>query len=149
VPARDTYHRAVVNALLADEWTITHDPLALSYGGRDLYVDLGARDPTVGATRSGCEIAVEIKSFLSTSVLSDLETALGQHAIYRAVLRLVQPERRLYLAVPQRVFDGIFSERLGQLMVQTEQLALVVFDELQERITQWMPPPGSAPSSGP
>lgn len=40
MPARDRYHALVVRALVAEGWTITHDPLALSYGGRDLYVDL-------------------------------------------------------------------------------------------------------------
>jgi len=38
-----------VNALVADGWVVTHDPLSLSYGGRDLYVDLGVEDVTVGA----------------------------------------------------------------------------------------------------
>jgi hypothetical protein len=147
MPARDVYHQVVVNALVADGWVVTHDPLSLSYGGRDLYVDLGAEDLTVGATRHGCQIAVEIKSFLSTSVLADLERALGQHSLYRAVLHKLQPQRTLYLAVPQRVFDGILSERLGRLIVEVEQIALVVFDEQQERITQWTPSPATAPSS--
>ena len=80
--ARDHDHHVVVNALVADGWAITNDPLSLSFGGRDLYVDLGAEDVTVGAVREGCQIAVEIKSFLSTSVLSDLERALGQHSLY-------------------------------------------------------------------
>ncbi len=42
MPALDLYHDAVKNALLIDGWTITDDPLRLSYGGEDVYVDLGA-----------------------------------------------------------------------------------------------------------
>lgn len=53
MPARDLYHDAVVNALIADGWEITHDPLSLSYGGKDLYVDLGAERATIAAEKEG------------------------------------------------------------------------------------------------
>jgi len=135
ITARDL----VVAALVADGWTITDDPLALSYGGRDLYVDLGATQGTVGAERRGERIAVEIKSFLSPSVLADLELAVGQHAIYRAVLASVDPLRTLHLAVPRRIFEGVLSERLGQLVLHTQQLSLVVFDEHEGKPLQWIP----------
>jgi hypothetical protein len=42
MPANNIYHDAVISALKADGWTITHDPLALMVGERDLLVDLGA-----------------------------------------------------------------------------------------------------------
>lgn len=139
MPARDRYHDLVVKALVADGWAITNDPLTLSYGGRDLYVDLGATHSTIGAARHGERIAVEIKSFLSPSVLADLELAVGQYAIYRAVLAAVDPGRKMFLAVPRRVHDGVLSERLGQLVLQAQQLSLVVYDEGMERIDRWIP----------
>ena len=37
MPARNIYHNGVRNALLKDGWTITHDPLRLRWGGKDLY----------------------------------------------------------------------------------------------------------------
>ncbi len=76
-------------------------------------------------------MAVEVKSFLSPSVLADLQSAAGQRALYRSVLAAV--------AVPRRTCDGILSERLGQLVVKTERLSLLVFDEREERIAQWIP----------
>lgn len=139
MPSRDRYHELVVKALVADGWEITHDPLTLSYGGRDLYVDLGATNGTIGAVRHGERIAVEINSFLSPSVLADLEVAVGQHAIYRAVLAAIDADRKLFLAVPRRIHEGVLSERLGQLVLQTQQLSLVVFDEHSERIVRWLP----------
>ncbi len=42
MPVRDIYHDAVRRALIKDGWTITHDPLRLDWGGKDMYVDLGA-----------------------------------------------------------------------------------------------------------
>ena len=52
MPARDFYHADVVRALLADGWRITADPLVLPVGGRDLYIDLGAENSTIGAESS-------------------------------------------------------------------------------------------------
>ena len=86
MPAQDIYHDAVVRALTADGWMMTHDPLSLSYGGRDLYVDLGAERTTIAAECDGQKIAVEIKSFLESSPVRDLEEAVGQYQIYRTVL---------------------------------------------------------------
>jgi len=42
MPARDTCHDSIKNALIKDGWTITHDPLRLQWGVKDMYVDLGA-----------------------------------------------------------------------------------------------------------
>jgi hypothetical protein len=36
--------------------------LTLSYGGKDLYVDLGAERITIAAEKSGHRIAVEVQS---------------------------------------------------------------------------------------
>ena len=64
MPARDIYHANVKNALIKDGWKITHDPLKLELGGKDMYVDLGA-ERLLAAEKGGEQIAVEIKSFVS------------------------------------------------------------------------------------
>ncbi|BAY13994.1 element excision factor XisH family protein [Calothrix sp. NIES-2098] len=138
MPARDIYHNVVIQALIADGWTITDDPLYLGYGGRDLYIDLGAERSTIAAEKDNQKIAVEIKSFLSPSPVSDLQEAVGQYDIYRTILLELEPERILYLAVAKRVYEGIFSERLGQLIVNRIQIKLIVFDEKNERVWQWI-----------
>src|SRR5437879_6130213 len=97
MPARNIYHDSVRNALRKDGWVITHDPLRLSLGGKDMYVDLGAQQ-LLAAEKGGRRIAVEIKSFVGDSVMEDLENAIGQFAVYRAVLSEVDPTRVLYLA---------------------------------------------------
>jgi hypothetical protein len=117
VPAKNIYHDAVVNALKADGWTITDDPLRVSYGGRELYVDVAAEQRTLAAEKGGRKIAVEVASFLSPSPVRDLEEAVGQYAIYRAILGETEPDRLLYLAVPHGVHESFLSERFGQLVV--------------------------------
>lgn len=77
MPARDIYHDIVVQALIDDGWEITDDPLVLSYGGRELYVDLGIEKSAIAAQKNNRKIAVEIKSFLKPSPIQDLEEAVG------------------------------------------------------------------------
>src|SRR5262249_9114029 len=100
VPAKNIYHDADVHALTADGWTITDDPLRISFGGKDLCVDLGAERLAIAAERGGERIAVEVQSFLNPSPVRDLQEAVGQYEIYRALLTRTHPDRRLYLAVP-------------------------------------------------
>lgn len=63
MPARDLYHDAVVQALIEDGWEITHDPLLLSYGGKNLFVDLGAEPVAFAARRGEQKIASKSKAF--------------------------------------------------------------------------------------
>jgi hypothetical protein len=138
VPARNIYHDAVVQALVADGWTVTHDPLTVSFGGKDLFVDLGAERVTIAAERAGQKIAVEVQSFLGPSPVRDLQEAVGQYDIYRTVLAETEPTRTLYLAVPRRIRDSLLAEPFGQLIVSRLRLRLVVFDEQKQRVVQWI-----------
>jgi XisH protein len=138
VPAKNIYHDTVVQALTADGWTITHDPLTVSFGGRDLFVDLGAERVTLAAEKAGQKIAVEVQSFLSPSPVRDLQEAVGQYEIYRAILEQTEPERQLYLAVPREAYESLLSERFGQLIVTKLELRLIVFDEEQKEVIQWI-----------
>src|SRR6266516_5565524 len=104
MPAKDTYHDAVRSALVKDGWTITDDPFRLVWGERDFYVDLGA-ERVVAAEKAGKQIAVELKSFLSASQIHDLELALGQFLLYRSILEEQEPDRVLFLAIPEEAAD--------------------------------------------
>ncbi|MEH1849764.1 MAG: element excision factor XisH family protein [Nostoc sp.] len=92
MPSRDIYHNHVKNALLKDRWTITHDPLKLEMGKKDLYVDLGA-EQLIAAENAERKIAVEIKSFVGRSDIDDLEKALRQYIFYKDILSEQEPER--------------------------------------------------------
>jgi hypothetical protein len=122
LPAKNVHHDAVVRALTADGWTITHDPLRLAFGNRDAYVDLGAERAPLAAEKEGRKIAVEIHSFLAASPVHDLQAAVGQYEVYLTLLAELEPDRSLYLAVPRRAYDGILSERFGQLIVKNLRL---------------------------
>jgi len=112
MPARDFYHEKVKAALIKDGWEITHDPLRLNWGNKDLYVDLGA-EQMIGAEKDQRRIAVEIKSFLGPSEMADLEKALGQFILYRTILAEKDPGRDLFLAIPQPAVVDVFEPELS------------------------------------
>lgn len=136
MPAKDTYHDAVRNSLVKDGWTITHDPLPLNWGERDFFVDLGA-ERMLAAEKAGKRIAVETKCFLGDSPMLDLERALGQFLLYRAILEKVEPERIMFLAIPHDAAK-IFEEPIGQLVIETQSVRFFVFDIKREEILRWI-----------
>ena len=137
MPAKDLYHDTVKTALIKDGWTITDDPLSLEIGGRNLFVDLGAEKLLI-ADRGGQKIAVEVKSFISPSPVKDLENALGQYILYEDIIAQEYPERVLYLAIREEVYLTFFSEPIVQIPLKSRRIKLLVFDETQEIIAQWI-----------
>ncbi|MBW4572449.1 MAG: XisH family protein [Tolypothrix carrinoi HA7290-LM1] len=100
MPARDTIHEIVKQAIIKDGWNITDDPYVISYGDRFLFVDLGIQGRFIGAERENSQIAIEIKEFRGRSALADLEQAIGQYVLYRLLLKRVDPEREIYRFAP-------------------------------------------------
>lgn len=135
--ARDIFHDAVKQALLTDGWTITDDPLVLRIGNVDLYIDLGA-EKLIAAQKAGHRIAVEVKSFLGTSVVSEFHTALGQFLNYRFVLQQKQPDRVLFLAVPLDIYNSFFTVGLAQGVVAQYQVKLLVYHPETQEVQQWI-----------
>ena len=137
MPARDRLHFIVRHALEADGWTITADPLSLRLGTRDLYIDLGA-ERLLAAERDSQKIAVEIKALSGPSPVADLERALGQFVLYTDALELFDPERVLYLALPQTA-TSLLEEPIGQLLLGKGRLRVMLFHTTEERIITWLP----------
>jgi hypothetical protein len=133
---KDTFHDIVRRALEKDGWTITHDPLLLRYELGNLYIDLGA-EKVLAAERDGQKIAVEVKSFLQNSAVSEFHTALGQFISYRILLAEQYPDYVLYLAVPLDAYTSFFTTQLAQGIIQNQQLKLIVYKPQQEFIDQW------------
>src|SRR4028119_878474 len=136
--AKDIYHDTVKAALIKDGWTITHDPLTIRLTRKNLYVDLGA-ERLIAAQRDTERIAVEVKSFTRASDMKDLEDALGQFVLYTHLLARYDPERKLYLAVTDSVYESVFEEEAGEILLQDGVIRLITFNPEQEAIIQWIP----------
>ena len=137
---KDALHDVLRAALENEGWIITHDPLILPLGRRKLQVDLAAEAP-LAAERDGQRIAVEIKSFLGVSEVTELERAFGQYIIYRFVLQRQDPDRTLFLALPVDAYESLFNEEDERDLAKGYDVKLIVFDPedggIVEWITQW------------
>ncbi len=135
--ARDIFHNAVKIALQKEGWKITHDPLPIESMGFNVLIDLGAEN-IIAAARNGERIAVEIKSFASASDVSQFHMALGQFLNYRDALMDQDPDRTLFLAIPQDAFESTFQLPFVRRANERYQLKLIVYHPIQEAIVQWI-----------
>jgi XisH protein len=136
--ARDAFYQQVKNALIKDGWRITGDPLTISISESiKVQIDLAA-DNAIAAERDNNKIAVEIKSFISGSDISEFHTALGQYLNYRKALEINEPDRVVYLAVPNETYKDFFQLPFVQSMVQDYQVKLIVYNTTKEEIIQWI-----------
>lgn len=51
----------------------------------------------------------------------------------------VEPERVLYLAIRDVVFQDLFQEPIGEILLRKKRVKLVVFNAEEEQISKWMP----------
>lgn len=142
MPARDSIHDAVVNALVKDGWMITDDPLYFEFGGRHLFIDIGAEESAlVSLERDGVQLAVEIKTLMGPSPMLALEQAVGQYVLYNLMLAEVDRDRQLYLAVPEVAYATLLMEPLGILVMERLPLPIVAVNCFKEEVVEWSPPP--------
>jgi hypothetical protein len=135
--ARDIFHENVKEALIKEGWTITNDPLSFKVGNVAVQIDLGA-ERLIAAERGTDKIAIEIKTFGSLSFITALYEAVGKYIIYRNVLSMREPDRLLYLAVPENIYTRFFEEPVIQKTMQEEKFKLVVYNQATQIITQWI-----------
>ena len=134
--ARDLFHDVVKNSLIKDGWQITDDPFSLKVGDSELYIDLGA-ERLIAAERNNEKIAVEIKSFIGNSSLSDFHLAVGQFINYRIGLKAAYPDRKLFLAIPNSAYETFFKKEFPRMVIQECQIDILVYDVKNEVIVTW------------
>ena len=134
--AKDLFHDAVRNALVKDGWQITDDPFFLKVGGVEFYIDLGA-EKLIAAERNNEKIAVEIKSFINSSSLTDFHLAMGQFLNYRVALKVGDPERKLFLSVPDNAYRTFFQKEFARMVIAEYQPEILVYDIENEVIITW------------
>ena len=135
--AKDLFHDAVRIALQKDGWLITHDPYFLEALGTEVHIDLGA-EKLLAAERGTDYIAVEIKSFIGPSLVYDFHLALGQYMNYLRALRKVDPNRLLFLAVPENAYRSFFAKHDVQEAVADFNLHLLVYNDKHQQIINWV-----------
>jgi hypothetical protein len=139
MPAHDKYHKAVRHALEKDGWTITHDPykILIENWRPEYQIDFGAEKSYIAAEKDKEKIAVEVKSFISHSLAYEFHRAIGQYLTYALGVRLLEPERVLYLAMPEKAYQVLETSNLQKMVLQEYHIKVIVFNEKEEIIAQW------------
>ncbi|MEM1001808.1 MAG: element excision factor XisH family protein [Bacteroidota bacterium] len=138
--AKDYYHEIVKAAIIDDGWTITDDPYTFDEevdAGRGLQIDLGA-ERLIAANRGIEKVAIEVKSFLGTSISYQFHQAIGQYINYRAGLLLQEPERKLYLAIPQEVYDELQLIPVFKLACTENAIKFLVYNLSTDKVVSWI-----------
>ena len=135
--AKDKIHDVVRGALTKDGWEITHDPFTMRVGKLDLQVDLGA-ERLLAAEKGDEKIAVEIKSFIGRSLVTEFHLAVGQFLNYRVAMKEQHADRVLFLAILLDVWEEFFQSDLAQLSIREYGLKIIIIDPLKEEIIQWV-----------
>lgn len=137
MPAKDLFHHAVKVALQKEGWVVTHDPLHLDLPDVEVYIDLGA-EKLIAAEKLGQKIVIEIKTFAGTSTISEFHTAVGHFMNHRFLLQKLEPERILWLAIPNEAYESFFRRETIREMTLAYQLKLAVYNPEKETIEQWI-----------
>ncbi len=135
--AKDLLHTIVRDTLINDGWTVTHDPYQMKDYDPAWEVDFGA-EKIIAAERGMEKIAVEAKSFLETSFAHEFHGILGQYLDYRSGLKRLEPDRKLYLAVPVEVWEADF-QRVGiKNALNDYEVDLFLYDPIEKIIVAWI-----------
>ncbi|MEL7220281.1 MAG: element excision factor XisH family protein [Bacteroidota bacterium] len=133
--ARDVIHHIVRKALEKDGWKITHDPyLLLNEPGQE--VDLAA-EKLLLANKGVNKIAVEIKSFTAASKIYKFYEALGQYISYAVGVEEQEPDRTLYIAMPDTVYDKIMTYSTVPESIKRGQMKFILIDLSNQNIVAW------------
>ena len=116
--------------------TSSNTPYVIEYEDLTLFADLGA-ERILAAQRDDDRIVVEVKSFTGRSAVREFQTALGQFELYRGILEATEPDRVLYLAVSDVIYDSFIQRPAIQLIVRRNSLKFVVVNLENEEIVQW------------
>jgi XisH protein len=137
--AKDIFHDAVKHALEKDGWTITHEHYPLRDKERDMRYDIDLyAEKLIAAQRGPDKIAVEVKSLLQPSLTYEFHGLLGKFLIYLHGINLIEPDRKLYVAIPLFAWNKISQMKGLMEIITIYQVKIIIFKSNSETIVQWI-----------
>lgn len=103
-----------------------------------MYIDLAA-EKLIAAEKENQKIAVEVKSFTDPSTLSEFHKAVGQFINYRYALETIEPDRKLYLAIPISVYEEFFQIPFISSIINRSEINLIIYIPEKEEVVKWIP----------
>lgn len=136
----DRDHDAVLQALRAVGWTITHPyGMGINWGGKTGRPDIGAE--MTGADQAVRKIVVEVKNYPPTGngVMGDFHRAIGQYLTYQSYFEEHEPDRQVVKAVPRATYDGFLKHPDILRFLKRHRILLFVYNPDSQTIDQWIP----------
>jgi XisH protein len=93
----------------------------------------------LAAEKAGEKIAVEVKSFVQPSALDEFHLALGQYRNYQLALLQRDPERMLYMAAPDDIYDRFLTLPFIQDALRYNNVRYFISNPPMEVIVRWHP----------
>lgn len=91
----------------------------------------------IAAEKDSEKIAVEVKSFINESKVSDFHTAIGQYLNYKVGLLEVEMLRVLYLALPEDAYLYLWELPLVRKSIEFYDIKLIVYKIEENNILLW------------
>jgi hypothetical protein len=136
MPAIDQCHDIVVRALQKDGWAVHPTPLRVDAGKRTAHIDIEAWRQMNGNSQK--VILTEVKCFpAGRNIAKEIYIAIGQYAVYQAIIIEAGLTATLYLAIPEDIHKKVFDVVLNRV-VRDHKIKLVIVDLDTETITQWL-----------
>jgi len=110
--AKDTYHEHVKEALFKDGWDYQDSNISYKVPGILIYPDFKAEKRIIEAVNQErkIKILIDVKSFTGPSFIDNLKDMQGTHNIYSYVLTQKDKDRKLWLAIPEHVYQLFFTK---------------------------------------
>lgn len=135
--AKDFYHNNVREALEKDGWRITADPYRVKVDEVGYEIDFGA-EPLIAAEKDEIRIAVEVKSFVGPSTVNEFHKAVGQFNDYYVAMEIEDPERVLFLAIPEEVWSIFFQKPVIQKSIKRIAAKILVYNPISNTVVEWI-----------
>ncbi len=123
--------------MIKDGWIITDDPYYIISPGLNYPVDLGA-EKIIGAMKDNKKIAVEVKNFLAESLSNEFHMALGQYLDYETGIEDQEPDREIYLAMPDVIWEKIQKFPLLIKNLNKYTVDMLIYNIETKTVVEWI-----------
>ena len=100
-------------------------------------VDL-AGEKFIVAEKENQKIAVEVKSFTSVSLIHELHQSIGQFDFYLLLLSKQEPDRILYLAMPEDAYNELIIIPVVKEFLDMKKVKLIIFNTNEPKLSKWI-----------
>ncbi len=83
------------------------------------------------------KLRLKSKVFVGKSETADLEQAIGQYFLYRWIMDRQDPDRILFLAVPETIYRQLFEGVKGEILLSDGRLKVFGYSTEKEEIIGW------------